>query len=151
TALLQTLNEHDSLEHVSRMMQGIRVYQHAGSAENGNQSWYATLPYYLDQRQEQLEAKYEQSAANSQEPNKRQQWQLQLKFNLSSGALLAKAQMQEHGVSLHFIGSSQLLIDKVSSNVEMLGKKLTQLGLAPSEISAHVARCRQPCCQATTI
>ncbi|MCL1073911.1 hypothetical protein [Shewanella dokdonensis] len=138
-ALLQTLQENDALEHVNRMVQGIRLYQQASNVDGGNQTWYATIPYYLDQRQEQLEAKYEQSAANSQEPNKRQQWQLQLKFNLSSGALLAKAQMQEHGVSLHFIGSSQLLIDKVSSNVEMLGKKLTQLGLAPSEISAHVA------------
>jgi len=139
TALLQTLNEHDSLEHVSRMMQGIRVYQQAGSAENGSQSWYATLPYYLDQRQEQLEAKFDHSDAKQQGAGKRQQWQLQLKFNLNSGALLAKAQIQEQGVNLHFIGSSQRLIDKVNNHLELLGKKLTQLGLVPQEISAHVA------------
>lgn len=139
SALLQTLNEHDSLEHVSRMMQGIRVYQQAGSAENGSQSWYATLPYYLDQRQEQLEAKFDHSDAKQQGAGKRQQWQLQLKFNLNSGALLAKAQIQEQGVNLHFIGSSQRLIDKVNNHLELLGKKLTQLGLVPTEISAHVA------------
>ena len=136
--LLQALQNNDSLENVNHMAQSIRLYQQA-SADNQGQCWYVTLPYYLDQRQEQLEAKFEHTAQGSEGADKRSQWQLQLKFNLSGGALLAKAQMQNHSVNLHFIGSSQLLIDKVSNHFAALSTKLTQIGLTPAELSAHVA------------
>ncbi|MFQ6370348.1 hypothetical protein [Shewanella sp. YIC-542] len=136
--LLQTLQEQDALEHVSRMSQGIRLYQQAG-ADSIGQCWYATLPYYLDQRQEQLEAKFEYLPESDNAADKRRLWQLQLKFNLSDGSLLAKARLQPQGITLHFIGSQQQLVDKLKGQLAPLSKKLTQLGLPPREISAHVA------------
>lgn len=108
------------------------------------------LPYYLNQRNEQLEGKFEHNNQDK-DADKDKAWQLQLKFNLGMGSLLVKAQVKDSKVDLQFIGSTQALISRVSNFLPPLSQKLVQLGLTPNELNAHVALCRPPCCPAITI
>ncbi|QWL04784.1 hypothetical protein JV206_12350, partial [Shewanella indica] len=108
------------------------------NTDNGGQCWYFMLPYYLNQRNEQLEGKFEHKSQD-QDTDKDKAWQLQLKFNLGMGSLLIKAQVKDTKVDLQFIGSTQTLINRVSNFLQPLSQKLLQLGLTPNELNAHVA------------
>ncbi|MCL1152643.1 hypothetical protein [Shewanella chilikensis] len=134
---LASLEKHGTLDALQQMSQAVALYQQANT-DNGGQYWYFMLPYYLNQRNEQLEGKFEHQESD-QDTNKDKAWQLQLKFNLGMGSLLIKAQVKDTKVDLQFVGSTQTLINRVSNFLQPLSQKLLQLGLTPNELNAHVA------------
>ncbi len=134
---LASLEKQGTLDALQQMSQAVALYQQANT-DNGGQCWYFMLPYYLNQRNEQLEGKFEHQESD-QDTDKGRAWQLQLKFNLGMGSLLIKAQVKDTKVDLQFIGSTQTLINRVSNFLQPLSQKLLQLGLTPNELNAHVA------------
>ncbi|WP_420787798.1 hypothetical protein [Shewanella chilikensis] len=134
---LASLEKQGTLDALQQMSQAVALYQQANT-DNGGQCWYFMLPYYLNQRNEQLEGKFEHQESD-QDTDKDKAWQLQLKFNLGMGSLLIKAQVKDTKVDLQFIGSTQTLINRVSNFLQPLSQKLLQLGLTPNELNAHVA------------
>ncbi len=136
---LASLEKQGTLDALQQMSQAVALYQQANT-DNGGQCWYFMLPYYLNQRNEQLEGKFEhQESDQDTDTDKDRAWQLQLKFNLGMGSLLIKAQVKDTKVDLQFIGSTQTLINRVSNFLKPLSQKLLQLGLTPNELNAHVA------------
>ncbi len=136
---LASLEKQGTLDALQQMSQAVALYQQANT-DNGGQCWYFMLPYYLNQRNEQLEGKFEhQESDQDTDKDKDKAWQLQLKFNLGMGSLLIKAQVKDTKVDLQFIGSTQTLINRVSNFLQPLSQKLLQLGLTPNELNAHVA------------
>ena len=134
---LASLEKNGTLDALQQMSQAVALYQQANIDNNG-QCWYFMLPYYLNQRNEQLEGKFEHNDQDK-DADKDRAWQLQLKFNLGMGSLLIKAKVKDDKVDLQFIGSTQALISRVSNFLPPLSQKLLQLGLTPNELKAHVA------------
>ncbi|MCE9781065.1 hypothetical protein [Shewanella algae] len=137
THQLASLEKSGTLDALQQMSQAVALYQQANT-DNSGQCWYFMLPYYLNQRNEQLEGKFEHNNQDK-DADKDKTWQLQLKFNLGMGSLLVKAQVKDSKVDLQFIGSTQTLISRVSNFLPPLSQKLVQLGLTPNELNAHVA------------
>ncbi|WP_345882571.1 hypothetical protein [Shewanella algae] len=137
THQLASLEKSGTLDALQQMSQAVALYQQANT-DNSGQCWYFMLPYYLNQRNEQLEGKFEHNNQDK-DTDKDKTWQLQLKFNLGMGSLLVKAQVKDSKVDLQFIGSTQALISRVSNFLPPLSQKLVQLGLTPNELNAHVA------------
>ncbi|QQO83075.1 hypothetical protein [Shewanella algae] len=137
THQLASLEKSGTLDALQQMSQAVALYQQANT-DNSGQCWYFMLPYYLNQRNEQLEGKFEHNNQDK-DADKDKAWQLQLKFNLGMGSLLVKAQVKDSKVDLQFIGSTQALISRVSNFLPPLSQKLLQLGLTPNELNAHVA------------
>ncbi|MBO2653264.1 hypothetical protein I6M49_07200 [Shewanella algae] len=137
THQLASLEKSGTLDALQQMSQAVALYQQANT-DNSGQCWYFMLPYYLNQRNEQLEGKFEHNNQDK-DADKDKTWQLQLKFNLGMGSLLVKAQVKDTEVDLQFIGSTQALISRVSNFLPPLSQKLVQLGLTPNELNAHVA------------
>ncbi|MBO2564616.1 hypothetical protein [Shewanella algae] len=137
THQLASLEKSGTLDALQQMSQAVALYQQANT-DNSGQCWYFMLPYYLNQRNEQLEGKFEHNNQDK-DADKDKTWQLQLKFNLGMGSLLVKAQVKDTKVDLQFIGSTQALINRVSNFLPPLSQKLVQLGLTPNELNAHVA------------
>ncbi|WP_345889120.1 hypothetical protein [Shewanella algae] len=137
THQLTSLEKSGTLDALQQMSQAVALYQQANT-DNSGQCWYFMLPYYLNQRNEQLEGKFEHNNQDK-DADKDKTWQLQLKFNLGMGSLLVKAQVKDTKVDLQFIGSTQALISRVSNFLPPLSQKLVQLGLTPNELNAHVA------------
>ncbi|QHD51893.1 hypothetical protein [Shewanella algae] len=137
THQLASLEKSGTLDALQQMSQAVALYQQANT-DNSGQCWYFMLPYYLNQRNEQLEGKFEHNNQDK-DADKDKTWQLQLKFNLGMGSLLVKAQVKDTKVDLQFIGSTQTLISRVSNFLPPLSQKLVQLGLTPNELNAHVA------------
>ncbi|MBO2687279.1 hypothetical protein [Shewanella algae] len=137
THQLASLEKSGTLDALQQMSQAVALYQQANT-DNSGQCWYFMLPYYLNQRNEQLEGKFEHNNQDK-DADKDKAWQLQLKFNLGMGSLLVKAQVKDSKVDLQFIGSTQALISRVSNFLSPLSQKLVQLGLTPNELNAHVA------------
>ncbi|WP_345880316.1 hypothetical protein [Shewanella algae] len=137
THQLASLEKSGTLDALQQMSQAVALYQQANT-DNSGQCWYFMLPYYLNQRNEQLEGKFEHNNQDK-DADKDKTWQLQLKFNLGMGSLLVKAQVKDSKVDLQFIGSTQALISRVSNFLSPLSQKLVQLGLTPNKLNAHVA------------
>ena len=137
THQLASLEKSGTLDALQQMSQAVALYQQANT-DNSGQCWYFMLPYYLNQRNEQLEGKFEHNNQDK-DADEDKAWQLQLKFNLGMGSLLVKAQVKDTKVDLQFIGSTQALISRVSNFLPPLSQKLVQLGLTPNELNAHVA------------
>ncbi|WP_146144483.1 hypothetical protein [Shewanella algae] len=137
THQLASLEKSGTLDALQQMSQAVALYQQANT-DNSGQCWYFMLPYYLNQRNEQLEGKFEHNNQDK-DADKDKAWQLQLKFNLGMGSLLVKAQVKDSKVDLQFIGSTQALISRVSNFLPPLSQKLVQLGLTPNKLNAHVA------------
>ncbi|MGX2952966.1 hypothetical protein ACWAU3_08085 [Shewanella sp. JL219SE-S6] len=113
THQLASLEKSGTLDALQQMSQAVALYQQANT-DNSGQCWYFMLPYYLNQRNEQLEGKFEHNSQDK-DADKDKTWQLQLKFNLGMGSLLVKAQVKDSKVDLQFIGSTQALISRVSN------------------------------------
>ncbi|WP_345841999.1 hypothetical protein [Shewanella algae] len=137
THQLASLEKSGTLDALQQMSQAVALYQQANT-DNSGQCWYFMLPYYLNQRNEQLEGKFEHNNQDK-DADKDKTWQLQLKFNLGMGSLLVKAQVKDSKVDLQFIGSTQALISRVRNFLPPLSQKLVQLGLTPNKLNAHVA------------
>lgn len=135
---LSQLDKAGTLESLGQIANGMQLYQQA-SGDNGTQlSWFFALPYSLGQRHEQLEGKFEQ-AHKGEEEGKNQGWHLQLKFNLEMGPLLIKAHKHGDTVDIQFHANSQPLLTRVNKYLVPLGKKLTQIGMTPGQLTTKVA------------
>ncbi|MGL6010911.1 MAG: hypothetical protein ACRC0J_05260, partial [Shewanella oncorhynchi] len=81
TKLLGQLSKAGGLDSMGLLASNLHLYQQASNESAGNLVWFFALPYGINQRQEQLEGKFEQEA-DPDDPDKKMGWRLQLKFNL---------------------------------------------------------------------
>jgi hypothetical protein len=135
---LAQLDKADTLGSLGQIGNGMQLYQQASSDNGAQLSWFFALPYSLGQRHEQLEGKFEQTHKDEAEGTN-QGWHLQLKFNLEMGPLLIKAHKHDETVDIQFHANSQPLLTRVSKYLVPLGKKLTQIGMTPGQLSTRVA------------
>ncbi|QYJ79915.1 flagellar hook-length control protein FliK [Shewanella acanthi] len=136
---LAQLTKAGALESMSQLASSLHLYQQASNENNGNLVWFFALPYGINQRQEQLEGKFEQQA-DEDEQQKSPNWHLQLKFNLAQGPLLITARYHQQTLDLQFKGNSEQLLHRVDMFLPPLGQKLSQLGFMPGELSTQIAQ-----------
>lgn len=139
TKLLGQLSKAGGLDSMGLLASNLHLYQQASNESAGNLVWFFALPYGINQRQEQLEGKFEQEA-DPDDPDKKMGWRLQLKFNLAQGPLLISAQNYNQQLDIQFKGNSQILLNKVNNFLTPLSQKLSQLGFTPGELSTQIAQ-----------
>ena len=139
TNQLGQLSKAGGLESMGQLASSLHLYQQASGENNGNLVWFFALPYGINQRHEQLEGKFERDA-NDDEQQKHKGWHLQLKFNLAQGPLLISARFHQQVLDIQFKGNSQQLLNRVDNFLAPLGKKLSQLGFTPGELSTQIAQ-----------
>ncbi|MCU8044164.1 MULTISPECIES: hypothetical protein [unclassified Shewanella] len=139
TKLLGQLSKAGGLDSMGLLASNLHLYQQASNESAGNLVWFFALPYGINQRQEQLEGKFEQEA-DPDDPDKKMGWRLQLKFNLAQGPLQISAQNHNQQLDIQFKGNSQILLNKVSNFLTPLSQKLSQLGFTPGELSTQIAQ-----------
>lgn len=139
TKLLGQLSKAGGLDSMGVLASNLHLYQQASNESAGNLVWFFALPYGINQRQEQLEGKFEQEA-DPDDPDKKMGWRLQLKFNLAQGPLLISAQNHNQQLDIQFKGNSQILLNKVNNFLMPLSQKLSQLGFTPGELSTQIAQ-----------
>lgn len=139
TKLLGQLSKAGGLDSMGQLASNLHLYQQASNESAGNLVWFFALPYGINQRQEQLEGKFEQEA-DPDDPDKKMGWRLQLKFNLAQGPLLISAQNHNQQLDIQFKGNSQILLNKVNNFLTPLSQKLSQLGFTPGELSTQIAQ-----------
>lgn len=139
TKLLGQLSKAGGLDSMGVLASNLHLYQQASNESAGNLVWFFALPYGINQRQEQLEGKFEQEA-DPDDPDKKMGWRLQLKFNLAQGPLLISAQNHNQQLDIQFKGNSQILLNKVNNFLTPLSQKLSQLGFTPGELSTQIAQ-----------
>ncbi|MCU8011295.1 hypothetical protein [Shewanella sp. SM74] len=139
TKLLGQLSKAGGLDSMGLLASNLHLYQQASNESAGNLVWFFALPYGINQRQEQLEGKFEQEA-DPDDPDKKIGWRLQLKFNLAQGPLLISAQNHNQQLDIQFKGNSQILLNKVNNFLTPLSQKLSQLGFTPGELSTQIAQ-----------
>lgn len=139
TKLLGQLSKAGGLDSMGLLASNLHLYQQASNESAGNLVWFFALPYGINQRQEQLEGKFEQEA-DPDDPDKKMGWRLQLKFNLAQGPLLISAQNHNQQLDIQFKGNSQILLNKVNNFLTPLSQKLSQLGFTPGELSTQIAQ-----------
>lgn len=139
TKLLRQLSKAGGLDSMGLLASNLHLYQQASNESAGNLVWFFALPYGINQRQEQLEGKFEQEA-DPDDPDKKMGWRLQLKFNLAQGPLLISAQNHNQQLDIQFKGNSQILLNKVNNFLTPLSQKLSQLGFTPGELSTQIAQ-----------
>ncbi|MGI2091605.1 hypothetical protein ACRN96_03080 [Shewanella oncorhynchi] len=139
TKLLGQLSKAGGLDSMGLLASNLHLYQQASNESAGNLVWFFALPYGINQRQEQLEGKFEQEA-DPDDPDKKMGWRLQLKFNLAQGPLLISAQNHNKQLDIQFKGNSQILLNKVNNFLTPLSQKLSQLGFTPGELSTQIAQ-----------
>lgn len=139
TKLLGQLSKAGGLDSMGLLASNLHLYQQASNESAGNLVWFFALPYGINQRQEQLEGKFEQEA-DPDDPDKKTGWRLQLKFNLAQGPLLISAQNHNQQLDIQFKGNSQILLNKVNNFLTPLSQKLSQLGFTPGELSTQIAQ-----------
>lgn len=139
TKLLGQLSKAGGLDSMGLLASNLHLYQQASNESASNLVWFFALPYGINQRQEQLEGKFEQEA-DPDDPDKKMGWRLQLKFNLAQGPLLISAQNHNQQLDIQFKGNSQILLNKVNNFLTPLSQKLSQLGFTPGELSTQIAQ-----------
>jgi len=139
TKQLGQLSKAGGLDSMGQLASNLHLYQQASNENAGNLVWFFALPYGINQRHEQLEGKFEQEV-DSDDPEKKAGWRLQLKFNLAQGPLLIAAQQHNQQLDIQFKGNSQMLLNKVNNFLTPLSQKLSQLGFTPGEITTQIAQ-----------
>lgn len=139
TKQLGQLSKAGGLDSMGQLASNLHLYQQASNENAGNLVWFFALPYGINQRHEQLEGKFEQEV-DSDDPEKKAGWRLQLKFNLAQGPLLIAAQQHNQQLDIQFKGNSQILLNKVNNFLTPLSHKLSQLGFTPGEITTQIAQ-----------
>ncbi|GIU33292.1 hypothetical protein TUM4637_27430 [Shewanella hafniensis] len=139
TKQLGQLSKAGGLDSMGQLASNLHLYQQASNENAGNLVWFFALPYGINQRHEQLEGKFEQEV-DSDDPEKKAGWRLQLKFNLAQGPLLIAAQQHNQQLDIQFKGNSQMLLNKVNNFLTPLSEKLSQLGFTPGELSTQIAQ-----------
>jgi hypothetical protein len=135
--LLSALDKNASLDSLSQLTNSLSVYQQASSDTNQNLVWYFALPYGINQREEQLEGKFEREKDNDN--NERNGWRLQLKFNLSLGPLVINANRRGSQLELTFSANNQRLLDKINQFQTPLTQQMAQVGFTLNTFSTQIA------------
>ncbi|MCG9697124.1 hypothetical protein [Shewanella sp. Isolate11] len=134
--MLALLDKVGTSETLAKLFSGFTLYQQASSETAQANNWYFTLPYMLDNRHEQFEGHFEQP---KQDEQKTQIWRLQLKFNLSQGAVLVNAEVNTNRLKLKFSSDNEILLNKIASKSKGLSKKIAAVGLVTEELTTHKA------------
>ena len=136
SGLLGLLEKSGTLDSMSQLANSFQLYQQASSSDQ-NINWYFALPYSLNQRNEQFEGHFQKEPEKDAED--KAGWRLQLKFNLSQGAILIIAHKKADVLNLQFMGNNQQLLDKISNFDSALSQKMSQIGFTPGEFSTQIA------------
>ncbi|WP_394229075.1 hypothetical protein [Shewanella colwelliana] len=134
STLLNMLDKAGATESLGKLVSGLNLYQQASTDSTTNTQWYFTLPYMIDERQEEFEGHFEQ---DNQDHQKKDCWRLQLKFHLTLGAVLIKAEVKQQQVSLGFTSDSEQLLKAITNKSDALTQKLTQIGFEPKPITTQ--------------
>ena len=137
STLLNLLDKANTGDTMGKLISGLTLYQQASSDTTQATNWYFTLPYMLDNRQEELEGHFEQS---KEDDPKNQRWRLQLKFNLTLGAILINAEVSQNRLKLGFTSDSDKLLSQVSDKLTPLSQKISAIGLITDNIVTHRAK-----------
>ncbi|MCE9680045.1 hypothetical protein LZP69_12810 [Shewanella sp. AS1] len=132
--ILGLLEKADTLSSLGKLISGLHLYQQASSDTLQGNNWYFTLPYMLNNRQENFEGHFEQEA---QTEGKKKCWRLRLKFNLTAGAVLINAEVKDKQLRLSFTASSDKLLENITTKLQPLSDKITAIGLTSEAITAH--------------
>ncbi|QIR14010.1 hypothetical protein [Shewanella aestuarii] len=135
--VLSLLDKAGSLESLGQLANSINLYQQASGGSDQAINWFFTLPYSVNQRNEQFEGQY-QSDKNEDDTNQ-SGWRLQLKFNLSLGSILICAHKKGDILDLEFKSNNQQLLDKIDGFHAALSHKVTQIGFTPGQFSTQIA------------
>ncbi|WP_076540277.1 hypothetical protein [Shewanella sp. UCD-KL21] len=134
--LLSALDKARGVESLGKLATSFSGYQQASSDANQHLTWYIALPYSIGPRKEQLEGKFERGASNDKSATT--SWRLQLKFNLTQGALLINAHKIGDFLDIKFTGENQSLLDKVSDFQALLSIKINQAGFVAREFTTVI-------------
>jgi hypothetical protein len=138
SGLLAALDRLGGADSLAQLASSVALYQQASSDPNQAMTWYFVLPYSINQRDEQLEGKFEQE--HDQDNDKKTGWKLQLKFNLAQGSLLICAHKQSDVLDIQFKGNNQMLLAKVASFNQALADKITQIGFTPGKLTTQLTQ-----------
>jgi len=136
-SLLGLLEKAGTLDSMSQLASSFQLYQQASGGNEQALNWYFALPYSLNQRNEQFEGHFQKEDSDGED--KQSNWRLQLKFNLSEGAILIQAHKKDQILDLKFKGNNQYILDKISRFNSELSQKLSQIGFTPGEFTTQIA------------
>ncbi len=132
-SLLSMFDKAGTTETMAKLVNNLNLYSQASNDNNGQTNWYFTLPYSLNQHQDQLEGQFTKEEA-SQEDDPGSNWRLQLKFNLAQGPLLIKTHIKDNRLDMTFNGEDDTLLNKIDLLLPPLMKKLVDIGLTPDKV-----------------
>jgi len=132
-SLLSMFDKAGTTETMAKLVNNLNLYSQASNDSNGQTNWYFTLPYSLNQHQDQLEGQFTKEESN-QEDDTNSNWRLQLKFNLAQGPLLIKTQIKDNRLDMTFNGEDDTLLNKIDLLLPPLMEKLVDIGLTPEKV-----------------
>jgi len=132
-SLLSMFDKAGTTETMAKLVNNLNLYSQASNDNSGQTNWYFTLPYSLNQHQDQLEGQFTKEEAN-QEGDPDSNWRLQLKFNLAQGPLLIKTQIKDNRLDMTFNGEDDTLLNKIGLLLPPLMEKLVDIGLTPEKV-----------------
>ncbi|ABV37642.1 conserved hypothetical protein [Shewanella sediminis HAW-EB3] len=132
-SLLSMFDKAGTTETMAKLVNNLNLYSQASNDNNGQTNWYFTLPYSLNQHQDQLEGQFTKEEAN-QEDDPDSNWRLQLKFNLAQGPLLIKTHIKANRLEMTFNGEDDTLLNKIDLLLPPLMEKLVDIGLTPDKV-----------------
>ncbi|GIU20268.1 hypothetical protein [Shewanella sp. MBTL60-007] len=123
--IMKLLEGSASLSSLCKLINNLNLYQQACSKNEQTTDYFFALPYSINHYQEQVEGHIQKQSSSSE--YKSSYWNLRLKFNLASGAVLVTAKMQQHAKSRSSYPQTDSLTLKLSSNNESLLNKIKLL------------------------
>ncbi|MEZ9596467.1 hypothetical protein AB4298_17720 [Shewanella sp. 10N.261.52.F9] len=154
TPLMCLLESAAAMPLLADLVNNLALYQQASdNSEQANQYYFA-IPYSINHYQEQIEGHI--SKTHDDKHKDGETWNIQLKFNLSSGDLLIKAKVniqpntlthtgckvssqvkKQTPLNLSFMSNSHSLINKISILTPALTIKMAALGFNNVNIKTH--------------
>ncbi len=135
-SILSMFDKAGTTDTMAKLVNNLNLYSHASSDSNGQVNWYFTLPYSLNQQQDQLEGNFTKES-DSQDEDTEPNWRLQLKFNLVQGPLLIKTHIRNNRLEMIFNGESDSLLNRIDLLLPPLMEKLTDIGLTPDKVETR--------------
>ncbi|MEC4726483.1 hypothetical protein HWQ46_13080 [Shewanella sp. D64] len=136
--LLAMLEKSGTTETAGKLISNLNLYSQASNDINGQSNWYFTLPYSLDQHQDNLEGHFTQETDD--DSNNSTRWKLQLKFNLLQGPILIQAKVIETRLNMTISVENSELQTRIDKLLPSLVKKLSAIGLTPDKISTQQSK-----------
>ena len=139
SSLLSLLDKAGATEALGKLFSNLSLYAQASSDTSTQVNWYFTLPYSLNQHQEELEGHFSKDKEDDGDP-KSNSWRLQLKFNLAKGPLLIQAQIIDNKLNMTFNGSNDTLLKKIDALLPPLMHKLSDIGFTPDRVETKLTK-----------